>query len=121
MLPLGMFRAAGFTAGSLAGLLINLGFYGQLFVLSLWLQRERGDSALQAGLALLPLAGVVSIASLTSGRIMSRTGAGTPMLAGLALGGAGFLGLLVADAHTSFAVLVAPLLAAGAGMALTMP
>src|SRR5205807_883135 len=39
MLPLGMFRAAGFTAGSLVGLLINLGFYGQLFVLSLWLQR----------------------------------------------------------------------------------
>jgi len=121
MLPLGMFRAAGFTAGSLVGLLINLGFYGQLFVLSLWLQRVRGDSALEAGLALLPLAGMVSVASLVSGRIMSRTGAGAPMLAGLALGAAGWLGLLATAPRSAGALLVVPLLAAGAGMALTMP
>src|SRR2546423_1781953 len=121
MLPLGVFRAAGFSGGSLVGLLITLGFYGQLFVLSLWFQHDRGDSALQAGLSLLPMAAIVSVASITSGRIMSRTGAGAPMLAGLTLGGAGFLGLLAAGPHTSFALLVAPLMAAGAGMALTMP
>src|SRR4051794_40472052 len=121
MLPLGLFRRAGFSSGTLVGLLINLGFYGQLFVLSLWFQHERGDSSLAAGLALLPLAGMATIASVVSGRVMGRTGAGLPMLVGLALGAAGWLGLLAADAQTSGALLVAPLMAAGFGMALTMP
>jgi MFS transporter, DHA2 family, methylenomycin A resistance protein len=43
------------------------------------------------------------------------------MLAGLLLGGAGLLSLVVAGAHTSYALLVVPMAAAGFGMALTMP
>ena len=43
------------------------------------------------------------------------------MVAGLSLGSAGLFGLLVSRPGTPYWVLTAPMLAAGAGMALTMP
>jgi DHA2 family methylenomycin A resistance protein-like MFS transporter len=121
MLPLRLFARPGFRAGSAVGLLINLGFYGQLFLMSLYLQDARGYSALGAGLALLPEAALLIVASTLSGRIMARTGPRLPMLAGLLLGGAGLLSLVVAGAHIPYALLVVPMAAAGFGMALTMP
>jgi MFS transporter, DHA2 family, methylenomycin A resistance protein len=121
MLPLRLFARPAFRAGSAVGLLINLGFYGQLFLMSLYLQDVRGYSALTAGLALLPEAALLIVASTLSGRIMARTGPRLPMLAGLTLGGAGLLGLIVAGSDTSYALLVVPMAAAGFGMALTMP
>lgn len=121
MLPLGLFRDPSFRSGSSVGLLINLGLYGQLFVMSLYFQDIRGYSALQTGVALLPEAGLLVVASALSGRIMARSGPRLPMLIGLVVGGAGFLGVATAGAHTSYVTLIAPLAAAGFGMALTMP
>lgn len=121
MLPLRLFARPAFGAGSAVGLLINLGFYGQLFLMSLYFQDLRGYSALVTGLALLPEAGLLIVASTTSGRIMARTGPRTPMLAGLLLGGAGLTGLIVAGAHSSYPLLIIPMAAVGFGMALTMP
>jgi DHA2 family methylenomycin A resistance protein-like MFS transporter len=121
MLPLALFRRPAFRAGTAVGLLINLGFYGQLFVLSLFFQDVRGYSALRTGLALLPEAALLIAASTLSGAIMARTGPRRPMLAGLIIGGAGLLGLAAAGAGTPYLVLVAPMAAAGFGMALTMP
>jgi MFS transporter, DHA2 family, methylenomycin A resistance protein len=121
MLPLELFRRRAFRSGSTVGLLINLGFYGQLFVMSLYFQDLRGYSALRTGLALLPEAALLTVASAASGRIMARTGPRVPMLTGLLLGGAGLLGLAVAGSHTPYLVFVIPMIAAGSGMALTMP
>jgi DHA2 family methylenomycin A resistance protein-like MFS transporter len=121
MLPLALFRRPAFRSGTAVGLLINLGFYGQLFVLSLYFQDVRGYSALLAGAALLPEAGLLVVASTLSGVIMARIGPRVPMLAGLTIGGAGLLGLAVAGPHAGYPVLVAPMAAAGFGMALTMP
>jgi DHA2 family methylenomycin A resistance protein-like MFS transporter len=121
MLPLGMFRDRAFAGGSAIGLLINLGFYGQLFVISLYFQNSRHMSPVTAGLALLPEGLLVSLASLLSGRVTSRTGVRPTMLAGLCAGAAGLFGLMIADPHVSYLVLVVPLMAAGFGMAFTMP
>jgi DHA2 family methylenomycin A resistance protein-like MFS transporter len=121
MLPLALFARPGFRTGAMVGLLINLGFYGQLFLMSLYFQDVRGYSALQTGLALLPEAALLTVASAVSGRVMARTGPRLPMQAGLLLGGAGLLSLAVAGADTPYLALVLPMLAAGSGMALTMP
>ena len=121
MLPLRLFRNPTFSGASFVGLAINLGFYGQLFVISLYFQHVRGWSALATGLALLPEGIFVALSSALSGRLMKRTGPRLPMLAGLTLGGLGLGGLVIAGSHTSYAVLVPPLVAAGFGMAFTMP
>jgi DHA2 family methylenomycin A resistance protein-like MFS transporter len=121
MLPLRLFRNPTFSGASFVGLAINLGFYGQLFVISLYFQHVRGWSALATGLALLPEGIFVALSSALSGRLMKRTGPRLPMLAGLTLGGLGLGGLVIAGSHTSYVVLVPPLVAAGFGMAFTMP
>ena len=61
------------------------------------------------------------ISSLLSGRLTGRAGPRRPMLVGLLCGAVGFAGLIVAGRATPYAVLVAPLIAAGFGMAFTMP
>ena len=121
MLPLGLFRDRAFGAGTAIGLLINLGFYGQLFVTSLYFQNTRHMSPTAAGLALLPEGILVSVASFLSGRRTSRTGTRPTMLAGLCAGAAGLFGLMAAGGHTPYLVLVPSLMAAGFGMAFTMP
>jgi MFS transporter, DHA2 family, methylenomycin A resistance protein len=121
MLPLKLFRSSTFSGASFVGLAINLGFYGQLFVMSLYFQHVRGWSALATGLALLPEGVFVALSSALSGRAMGRVGVRTPMLAGLLLGGAGLAGLVVAGSGTSYPLLIPPLIAAGFGMAFTMP
>jgi DHA2 family methylenomycin A resistance protein-like MFS transporter len=121
MLPLEMFRDRAFGGGSAIGLLINLGLYGQLFVTSLYFQNSRHMSPVTAGLALLPEGLLVPLASLLSGRVTSRRGVRATMLAGLCTGAAGLLGLMIADPHVPYLILVVPLMAAGFGMAFTMP
>ncbi|MBV9309956.1 MAG: MFS transporter [Solirubrobacterales bacterium] len=121
MLPLELFRSRAFSSASFVGFAINLGFYGQLFVFSLYFQQLRGFSALQTGLALLPEGVFVALASGLSGRLTGRVGPRLPMLSGLLCGAVGFAALLVAGGSTSYPILIPGLLAAGFGMAFTMP
>jgi MFS transporter, DHA2 family, methylenomycin A resistance protein len=121
MLPLRLLRSPTFSGASFVGLAINLGFYGQLFVISLYFQHVRGWSVLATGLALLPEGVFVALSSAVSGRAMSRVGPRVPMICGLVLGGAGLAGLVAAGSGTSYLLLVPPLVAAGFGMAFTMP
>ena len=122
MVPLSLFRDGTLSAGTVVGLLINLGFYGELFVLNLFLQEGWHASALVAGFALLPQMGMAAIGSALSGRYTAATGGPRrTMLAGLLIGAAGLLGLLVAGAHTAYVWLVLPLIAVGFGMSFTMP
>jgi DHA2 family methylenomycin A resistance protein-like MFS transporter len=121
MLPLELFRSRAFSGASAVGLLINLGFYGQLLVVNLAFQGARGWSALTAGLATLPQGALVSLGSLASGRLTARAGCpGPTMLCGLTLGALGLVGLAL-DPAAPYPLLVAPLMAAGLGMSLTMP
>ena len=110
-----------FPGGNVVGLLINLGCYGQLFVISLYLQDARHYDALHAGLAILPEGVCVSLASFLSGRFTARWGTRPTMLIGLIIGSAGNFGLAFAGSHTAYGLLVVPLMAAGFGMAFTMP
>ncbi len=128
MLPLSLFTSAGFSGATAVGALINLGFYGELFVLTLYLQVHLRLGALVAGIALLPQMAMATVGSMLSGRITARRGPRPVMLAGLALGAAGLAALAglsglgaAAGGHLSYVLLVAPLIATGFGMAFTMP
>lgn len=121
MLPLGLFRRPTFSAASAVGWILNFGFYGQVFLMSLYFQQLRGNTALATGLLLLPEAAMAVIASPLGGRLTARVGPRLPMAAGLAVGAAGLLGLLVAGTGTPYPLLIPPLVAAGFGTAFTMP
>jgi DHA2 family methylenomycin A resistance protein-like MFS transporter len=74
-----------------------------------------------SSLALLPEGAFVAIASALSGRVTGRVGPRLPMLCGLICGAAGFAGLVAAGHSTPYLALVPALIAAGFGMAFTMP
>jgi DHA2 family methylenomycin A resistance protein-like MFS transporter len=122
MLPLVLFGSPAFSAATTVGLLINLGFYGELFLLNLYFQQVRGYSALLAGIALLPQMGMATIGSAASGHFTSRMGSARPtLLIGLLAGGTGLFGLIATVGTAGYGLLVLPMLAAGFGMSFTMP
>ena len=82
MLPLSLFSHRLFALTSLVGLLVNIAFYGLIFVFSLYFQRVNGLSPLQTGLAFVPMMGVVLPANLIAADISERIGAGAAIAAG---------------------------------------
>jgi DHA2 family methylenomycin A resistance protein-like MFS transporter len=121
MLPLGLFRDRGFTGAAVAGAAINFGFYGEIFLLSLYFQQLRGYTPLIAGLAIFPQPGIASVVSSLSGRQTARRGARSVMLIGLVVGAAGLFAMTMAGPSTPYWILLLPLLAIGFGISYTMP
>lgn len=121
MLPLELFASRRFSASAVIGVLLNLGFYGLLFVVPLYFERVRDLGALQTGLAMLPMAAMPMIASPLGGRVAGRRGCRVPMTAGLTIGGIGLLSWLLAGPGTSYPVLIAPMVLTGFGMGFAMP
>ena len=121
MVPLSLFGSRELSAATVIGCLMNLGFYGQLFVLTLYFQQVRGYSALLTGLALLPQTGVIAFGSWLGGRITSRSGPRVPMVVGMAVGAVGFLALTITSTSIPYWVIVLPMAATGFGISFTMP
>ena len=121
MLPLSLFRSRGFSiANSVAGSM-NLGTLGLLFVLTLYLQRVLGHSALSAGLLLIPLFAPLSILAPFTGRLTSRTGPRPPMVAGLLLAALGVALVGRLDASSGLGDLLPALLLWGIGLGFLTP
>ncbi|KAF0836659.1 DHA2 family efflux MFS transporter permease subunit [Nocardia caishijiensis] len=76
LMDLSLFSLASFRNGNIATLIIGLGEFGIVAVLPLWLQFTLGYSALQAGLALVPIA----IGSfIASGASFGLAGSASPL------------------------------------------
>ncbi len=121
MLPLSLFPHRMFALTSLVGVLVNVAFYGLIFVLSLYFQQVNGFSALQTGLAFLPMMGVVLPANLLAARASERFGATTVIAVGASISAAGCFALLGIQAGTSYWAICAQLVAVGAGLGLLVP
>ena len=74
MLPLRLFRNRIFSVTAGLGFLTGCGMFGGIIFLPLFLQVVTGASATNSGLLMLPMMGGLMTASITSGRIISRTG-----------------------------------------------
>ncbi|MCC8400712.1 MFS transporter [Paraburkholderia sp. MMS20-SJTN17] len=121
MLPLSLFGARTFSAAVLFGICVNLTYYGMVFVLSLYLQRVRGYTPLQAGLAFLPLTGGFLISNVASGWVVGRFGVRVPMIVGAITAGLGYGLLHLVDAGTPLVGLLLPFLLIPSGMGLAVP
>ncbi|ANB77613.1 MFS transporter [Paraburkholderia phytofirmans OLGA172] len=121
MLPLSLFSKRTFNAAVLFGICVNLTYYGMVFVLSLYLQRVRGYTPLQAGLAFLPLTGGFLLSNVASGWVVGRFGVRVPMIAGAITAGLGYGLLHLLDASTPLVGLLLPFLLIPSGMGLAVP
>jgi DHA2 family methylenomycin A resistance protein-like MFS transporter len=121
MLPLPLFRNRLFALTSLIGLLVNVAFYGLIFVFSLYFQQINHWSPLATGLAFVPMMGAVLPVNLIAPRLAERFGAPAIIAAGAAIAAIGCLALLGIGAGTSYPAVVAQLVALGGGLGLLVP
>ncbi|MGW1509845.1 MFS transporter [Streptomyces sp. NPDC002394] len=120
LLPPSLLREAGLAATNLVGLLLSFGYYGLLFVVTLYFQQERQFGALITGVALLPSVCMGFLAAPLSSRLTARKGPYVPMAGALLLGSAGFLGWLAAGPDTPYPVLLFALMATGLATPVTV-
>ncbi|WP_030767248.1 MULTISPECIES: DHA2 family efflux MFS transporter permease subunit [unclassified Streptomyces] len=119
MLPMRLFRDRGFLGINLASLLMFLGMFGSIFLLSQFLQGVAGYSPTEAGLRMLPWTGMPMIVAPLAGILSDRIGGRPVVAAGLAFQAIGlgwFAAVLSAD--VSYAAQLPPLILSGIGMAL---
>ncbi|MET9321046.1 DHA2 family efflux MFS transporter permease subunit [Streptomyces sp. NPDC003038] len=119
MLPMRLFRDRGFLGINLAGLLMFLGMFGSIFLLSQFLQGVVGYSPTEAGLRMLPWTGMPMIVAPLAGILSDRIG-GRPVVAtGLALQalGLGWFAVILSP-DVSYAAQLPPMILGGIGMAL---
>jgi MFS transporter, DHA2 family, methylenomycin A resistance protein len=121
LLPIRLFDGRAFSSAAVIGVLLNFGFYGQLFVLTVYFQEQRGYSPWQTGFALLPPLVLTFIACTWSGRITARRGPRAVIMSGLSLATLGLLGWLLCGTATPYLGLILPMAATGFGCSLTMP
>ncbi|WP_029583429.1 MFS transporter [Bradyrhizobium sp. URHD0069] len=121
MLPLSLFRHRLFALTSLVGLLVNVAFYGLIFVFSLYFQRVNGLSPFATGLAFVPMMGAVLPVNLLAARVAERIGAPATIAIGAALSAFGCLALIGIEPGTSYWEIGAQLTIIGGGLGLLVP
>jgi EmrB/QacA subfamily drug resistance transporter len=95
-------------------------FFGAMLLLPLYYQVARGQSALHAGLLLIPQGVGAAIMIPIAGRIVDRTGAARVVLPGLVLTLVGFAVFTQVGADTSYVLLTSASFVAGLGIGATM-
>lgn len=121
MMPLSLFANPDFSCATYVGLVVNLAFYGLVFVFSLFFQTVQGRSALETGLAFASMTGVIMVVNVLAGRMSARYGVRRVMMAGLSLASLGYVATMTVEPTSSIASLVPGFLMVGCGIALTVP
>jgi DHA2 family methylenomycin A resistance protein-like MFS transporter len=121
MMPLNLFHASGFRIALCVGFAFMVGNYGNVFVVSLYLQQHLGLSPLRAGIVFLPSAFFAIAGNLASGPVTNRCGARLPVVGGQLLMVVGLLALWVTADVGSPVLVAACLVPVGAGGSLAMP
>ena len=119
MLPLALFRSRVVAVSLVIGFMLNAAYYGGVFVFRLYLQQERGQSALHAGVMFIPMTALVAV--VASAKLAARFGPRVPMAAGQLIGMSGLLALLTVEPYTNVWVVATLMVPVGLGGALTMP
>ncbi|MFI9250042.1 DHA2 family efflux MFS transporter permease subunit [Streptomyces sp. NPDC053069] len=119
MLPMRLFRSRAFSGINAASLLMFLGMFGSIFLISQYMQGVLGYSPTQAGLRMLPWTGMPMLVAPVAGILSDRLGGRPVVAAGLFLQAVG-LGCLavVATPHASYTAQLPALVISGVGMAL---
>jgi len=91
LIPLRIFASRTLSAANVVAFFLGSAVFAMWYFVSLYLQQVLDFSAIEAGLAFLPMTLAIIIASSFAGRLVARFGAGRLLSAGMALIGVGML------------------------------
>jgi predicted MFS family arabinose efflux permease len=121
MLPLTLFKVRNFTVGNIATISIYAGLSIATFLLAVFIQQVGHFSALQAGLALMPVTLIMFILSPRFGQLAGSYGPRWFMAAGPTLAASGFLLMLLVEQRVMYWQQLLPgILVFGIGLSMTV-
>ena len=121
LLPLALFRSRQFTGANVVTFVIYGALGGALFLLPIQLQRVLGFSALESGMALIPMTVLMLILSPSSGRLAARVGPRLPMVVGPLIAAVGLALLVRVAPGSSYMVTTLPaVIVLGLGLSITV-
>lgn len=121
LLPLRLFRNRAFSLAAAQTAIIGVGMFGGITVLPLYLQIVQGNTPTRAGLLTLPMVLGISLTSLVSGQLTSKTGHYKVFpIIGSGLMVTAMLMLWQLNVGTSYWYTGGGMLALGCGLGLTM-
>lgn len=110
LVDLAIFRSRTLSTANVVGVVWACATIGWQFVALLYLQDVLGYSALQAGMAIVPMAASILLAVNLAPRLIRRAGLRVPAVIGMVLQGLGIVLFLRAGAHASYAAALLPAL-----------
>lgn len=121
MLPARLAKNAVLISMSLAGAVINLTFYGMVFVFSIYFQTILHYDAFKTGLSFIPLTAVLTLSTLISARVARTISAGRIIVTGFIIQVIGFLALSQVGTQSPLWILNGALMLVGIGSACSVP
>ncbi len=113
----GIFRIRTITGINVSAVLIAAALFSMFFFISLYMQQVLGYSALEAGLAYLPLAGGIIVAAGGSAGLVTRFGFKPVLVTGLLVTAVGLLWFTQVDVSGSYVSdLLGPMMLAAVGL-----
>ena len=117
LIPLRLFRIRAAAVGIAASVIIGMAMFGGMFLLPLYWQIVQGYSPTQSGFLMLPLVVGLMVGSISSGRIISRTGnPRTFPIVGSVLMVVGLMSLSFAGADTAYPFVMVGMVVLGLGL-----
>lgn len=122
MLPLNLFHNRMTTMALVTAMILNLVFYGELFMMPFYFENYRHYSVFITGLAILPLPALALMGSYLGGQLTAKIGAAKIIFSGLLIAAIGFFALLPIQSMTpDYLWIMLPFLAIGFGVSFTTP
>jgi EmrB/QacA subfamily drug resistance transporter len=115
LLNLRLYRTRTYTSGTLINCFGQISVFGLQFLLPLAMQVVGGASALDAGLAFIPLAATSAVSGIVAGKIRDRIGARAPLTVALVVLAVGIMLILSRLSDPTPENLLVPLLLTGFG------
>ncbi|KPH97137.1 major facilitator superfamily MFS_1 [Actinobacteria bacterium OK074] len=120
MTPLPLLRSRTMSLSAAVGFALNVGFYGMIFLLGLYLQQVHGMSALATGVGFLPMTVLTSFMGPVAAGLATRFGARIPVIIGQCLMAVGLLAMVTVPVGAPVWLSVVLMVPVGAGGAMAV-
>src|SRR6266568_2422119 len=119
LLPMRVLRSRDRSGAYLISLCVGTALFGMFFFLTLFVQNVWGYSPLRAGIAFLPMVGMIMAASGVASQLVARIGARPLMITGATIMAGGMVWLSRITEHSSYAGgLLGPMMLTALGLGL---